>query len=108
MTPVLPPMQPHRWDVQPEEAIAIQHRLAERVERAPRPARCAIIAGVDMSTKDVARAAVVLLSYPALETLEIARAEKPLVFPYVPGLLSFREGPAVLAAFGAQPHGPIC
>jgi deoxyribonuclease V len=47
----------------------------------------------------VARAAVVLLSYPELETIEIARAEKPLVFPYVPGLLSFREGPAVLAAF---------
>jgi deoxyribonuclease V len=99
VTPVLPPTQPHRWDVQAEEAIAIQHRLAERVERAPRLGDVRIIAGVDMSAKDVARAAVVLLSYPELETLEIARAEKPLVFPYVPGLLSFREGPAVLAAF---------
>ena len=52
-----------------------------------------------MSAKDVARAAVVLLSYPDLQVLEIARAEKPLDYPYVPGLLSFREGPAILAAF---------
>lgn len=52
-----------------------------------------------MSAKDVARAAVVLLSYPDLQVIEVARAEKPLDFPYVPGLLSFREGPAILAAF---------
>jgi deoxyribonuclease V len=52
-----------------------------------------------MSATGVARAAVVLLSYPDLDVLEVARAEKPLLFPYVPGYLSFREGPAVLAAF---------
>jgi len=95
----LRPSQMHAWDVDPAQAFAIQHRLAERVERTPRLGDVRIIAGVDMSAKDVARAAVVLLSYPELETIEIARAEKPLVFPYVPGLLSFREGPAVLAAF---------
>ncbi len=93
------PILPHRWDVEPQEAIAIQHRLAARVVRTPRPGEVRLIAGVDMSAKDVARAAVVLLSYPALETVEIARAEQPLAMPYVPGLLSFREGPAVLAAF---------
>ena len=38
--------------------------------------------------------------------MEIARAEKPLVFPYVPGLLSFREGPAVLAAFDKLSRAP--
>lgn len=95
------PILPHRWDVTADEAIAVQHRLAARVERTPRLGEVRTIAGVDMSAKDVARAAVVLLSYPELETLEIARAERPLVFPYVPGLLSFREGPAVLAAFEA-------
>lgn len=100
------PILPHRWNVSPEEAFAIQHRLAERVERAPRLGEVHTIAGVDMSAKDEARAAVVLLSYPGLETLEIARAEQPLVFPYVPGLLSFREGPAVLAAFAQLSRWP--
>ncbi len=52
-----------------------------------------------MSATGVARAAVVLLTYPDMEVIEVARAEKPLDFPYVPGLLSFREGPAVMAAF---------
>jgi len=93
------PQDLHRWDVTMDEAIAIQHRLAERVERVPRLGEVRFIAGVDMSAKDVARAAVVILSYPDLETVEIARAERPLAMPYIPGLLSFREGPAVLAAF---------
>jgi deoxyribonuclease V len=89
----------HDWDVTPEEAVAIQLSLAERVvlrhpDRTPR-----VVAGVDMSASGVARAAVVLLSFPEMALLEVARAEKPLSFPYVPGLLSFREGPAVLAAF---------
>lgn len=58
------------------------------------------VAGVDVSVKtEVARAAIVVLSYPALAPLEAATAEAPLVFPYVPGLLSFREGPAILAAW---------
>lgn len=106
MSAVLPPTQPHRWDVTAEEAVAIQHRLAARVERTPRLGDVRVIAGVDMSAKDVARAAVVLLSYPELETIEIARAEQPLVFPYVPGLLTFREGPAVLAAFAQLRRRP--
>jgi deoxyribonuclease V len=89
----------HSWDVSPEEAIAIQHTLAGKVSLVPQIGDVKVIAGIDMSAKDVARAAVVILSYPELEVLEIARAEKPLVFPYVPGLLSFREGPAILAAF---------
>ena len=89
----------HDWDVTPEEAVAIQLSLAERVVLRPLDAATEVVAGVDMSASGVARAAVVLLSYPELEVLEVARAEKPLSFPYVPGLLSFREGPAVLAAF---------
>src|SRR5436305_13326796 len=95
----LRPSELHAWDVDPPQAFAIQHRLAARVERTPRLGEVRLIGGVDMSAKDVARAAVVLLSYPELETVEIARAEKPLSMPYVPGLLSFREGPAILAAF---------
>lgn len=89
----------HRWDVAPEEAKAIQLSLAGRVSLVPEVDNVKLIAGVDMSATGVARCAVVLLTYPELEPVEIVRAERPLDFPYVPGLLSFREGPAVLAAF---------
>jgi deoxyribonuclease V len=95
----LPLTNLHRWDVEPDEAAAIQLSLAAKVSLVAAIGEVSVVAGIDMSAKDVARAAVVLLSYPELELLEIARAEKPLVFPYVPGLLSFREGPAILAAF---------
>jgi deoxyribonuclease V len=77
-----------------------------RVSLVPDLGDVRFVAGVDNSATGVARCAVVILSYPELETVEIARAEKPLVFPYVPGLLSFREGPAVLAAFDKLKHWP--
>lgn len=96
----------HRWDVNPEEAIAIQLSLAARVSLTPDLGEVKYIAGVDNSATGVARCAVVVLSYPELETVEISRAEKPLVFPYVPGLLSFREGPAILAAFDKLKYEP--
>jgi deoxyribonuclease V len=97
--PNLPLTNLHRWDVTPEEAIAIQHSLRDKVSLTPDLGEVKLVAGVDISAKDVARAAVVLLSYPALEVVEVALSEKPLNFPYVPGLLSFREGPAILASF---------
>jgi deoxyribonuclease V len=97
--PNLPLSNLHRWDVSPEEAVAIQYSLREKVSLTPLPGDVSLIAGVDISAKDVARAAVVLLSYPALEVVEVALAEKPLDYPYVPGLLSFREGPAILSSF---------
>ncbi|HET9496524.1 MAG TPA: deoxyribonuclease V [Chloroflexia bacterium] len=89
----------HRWDVTPEEARAIQLSLAGRVSLVPDLPDVGVIAGVDMSATGIARCAVVLLTYPDLDLIETVRAERPLDFPYVPGLLSFREGPAVLAAF---------
>jgi deoxyribonuclease V len=94
----------HRWDVSASEAFAIQQRLRGMVslEDAPNlniPDGVRLIAGVDMSASGVARAAVVLLSFPELELIEAAVAERPLDFPYIPGLLSFREAPAILAAF---------
>jgi deoxyribonuclease V len=89
----------HKWEVSPEEAVAIQWSLAGKVSLTPEVGDVKLVAGVDMSAKDVARAAVVILSYPDLQVLEIGMAEKPLSFPYMPGLLSFREGPAILAAF---------
>jgi deoxyribonuclease V len=98
----------HRWDVSPAEAVAIQRRLAP-LARAGAPVRLEdvhTVAGIDASYREVGRAAVVVLTFPALEVVEQATATVESVFPYVPGLLSFREGPVVLAALaklGARP-----
>jgi deoxyribonuclease V len=96
----------HDWNVSPEQAIAIQLSLAEKVSLVPDLGAVRFVAGVDTSATGVARCAVVILTYPDLELVEISRAEKPLNFPYVPGLLSFREGPAVLGAFDGLRQWP--
>jgi deoxyribonuclease V len=87
----------HNWDVTPDEAIAIQQRLRPMLDQAPPIAleSAHTIAGIDASYTDVGRAAIVVLSYPDLQLIEQVTAVRESVFPYVPGLLSFREGPVV-------------
>jgi deoxyribonuclease V len=90
----------HSWDLDPKQAIELQHALRERLILIwdGRPVRR--VAGVDVSVKaGRARAAIVVLHFPDLAPLEAATAERPVPFPYIPGLLSFREGPVVLAAW---------
>jgi deoxyribonuclease V len=89
----------HSWDVSPDEAQRIQERLAPAVTEAPLPDDVETVAGVDVSIRgDTAQAAVTVLQLPDLEVIDeaIHRCEVP--FPYVPGLLSFRETPPVLPA----------
>jgi deoxyribonuclease V len=84
------------------QAIALQRRLAPRVERRDRLDEVRTVAGVDVGydeERGMARAAVVALSFPGLRPVDWAVARVPVRFPYVPGLLSFREIPAALAAF---------
>ena len=91
----------HRWDLSPSEARALQRELAARVieETTFDPAAVRAVAGVDVSIRgDVARAAVVVLRLPDLEPVDCAVHEEPVTFPYIPGLLTFREGPTVLGA----------
>lgn len=89
----------HPWQVTPAEAAAIQAGLAPLVERADRFGEVRAVAGIDVSVRGgQAVAAVVVVTLPDLAVLEIATAQRPVEFPYVPGLLSFREGPAVLDA----------
>ena len=90
----------HNWDVSIEEAIAIQERLSPLVQRANGIALDQIrtVAGIDASYHDIGRAAIVVFSFPTLEIIEQATAKRESVFPYTPGLLSFREGPVVLEA----------
>ena len=95
----------HEWDVSPAEARSIQADLAARVDLTDAISLDAIetVAGVDNTYvtregRTTAGAVVVVLTFPAMEIVETAFAWQPIAFPYVPGLLSFREAPAVLAA----------
>ncbi len=100
-------MRGHRWDVTVAEARAIQERLRDRVERRDRFGRIRRVAGADVAFGDgQAHAAVLVFAYPDLQLLETAHAMAPLTFPYVPGLLTFREGPALLKAFAALKARP--
>jgi deoxyribonuclease V len=92
----------HRWDLTPRQAIALQARFRERVVRTARIGEVRHVAGVDVGFErdgTVTRAAVAVLSFPALTLVDKVVVRRPTRFPYVPGLLSFREAPAVLAAF---------
>ncbi len=94
----------HPWDLTPREAAELQRELAWRVVRRGNPSvgRVRFIAGCDVAFDKRNRrgvGAVVLIAYPSLEVVEGATVEERVTFPYVPGLLSFRETPIVLAAF---------
>jgi deoxyribonuclease V len=103
----LTPLLNHDWDVTPAAARALQDALRGRVVLRDQLGEVRCVAGVDVGFEQdyaITRAAVVLLSFPGLELLEYAIARRPTSFPYVPGLLSFREIPTVLDAL-AQLQG---
>jgi len=90
----------HDWRVTTTEAIAIQTELAGQVSHTG-DVDHQLIAGVDISVDRVSgtgTGAVVALSYPGLEVVAVEVVTDRIEFPYVPGLLSFREAPLVLAA----------
>lgn len=79
--------------------MTLQRTLAAEVRREPLPQPIQTVAGVDVSIRgDLAQAAIVVLRFPELDVVDRAvwRAEGP--FPYIPGLLSFREMPVILPA----------
>jgi len=89
----------HSWHLTPEQALLLQKKMAGRVIQQDQPGRVTRVAGVDVCVRnDTAIAAVVVLSRPDRCVLETATAERRVTFPYVPGLLSFREGPVILDA----------
>ena len=90
------------WDVSTEEAQADQRRLASQVNRNNAiPEHPTLVAGVDMSPPDangLAVSAVAVLSLPDLKVVEVQTAKAKVSFPYIPGLLAFREAPLLLEA----------
>lgn len=97
----------HPWNVSPEQAIRIQGDLRDQVEREDRLGTVRTVAGIDLGIRnETARAAIVVLHYPDLDVLETCTLDRPVTFPYVPGLLAFREAPAILAAYARLRHQP--
>jgi deoxyribonuclease V len=97
----------HPWNVTLAEAIRLQETLRSRVIVENRLGDVQTVAGADIAVQgDLLQAAVVVLRYPELDLLEVARSEEPARFPYIPGLLAFREAPAVLAACEALQTEP--
>ena len=91
----------HGFDLSPSEARRLQQELASRVVAGPPLDLAGVrhVAGADVSTQgDMAYATVMVLDFPGLTPVEVRGIEAPLSFPYVPGLLSFRELPSVVGA----------
>ena len=91
----------HPWNVSPKEAIQIQKRYAKKVITKDTLGKVRFVAGVDVGfekNNTITCAAIAVLRFPELELHEYAIARRPTSFSYIPGLLSFREIPAVLEA----------
>jgi deoxyribonuclease V len=101
----------HSWTLSTREAATLQIELAPRIATTGAPDDVRLVAGVDISVGDrfhstPGRGAVVILSYPALVAVEQSVVQQGVSFPYVPGLLSFREIPVLLPAFQSLNRTP--
>ncbi len=91
----------HPWDLSPSEAVALQKELAGQIERTDRFGEVRHVAGIDVGFEyegRVARAAVAILRADTLVTVDQCVARRETRFPYITGLLSFREIPVILDA----------
>jgi len=100
----------HEWNLTPREAIELQKQLAfEVITEDKFDAPVKTVAGIDLgydAKTNRSRAVVVVLKFPELELIESAEAILPIQFPYVPGLLSFRETPVAIKALEKLENAP--
>ena len=107
-------MEPHNWSLSPKEAIALQKRLASEVRIQPLATRFKIIGAADISyCRHTGCLIAVILSFkwPSLDQIESVHHVCKVSFPYVPGLLSFREVPPLIEAYrkiGKKPDVLLC
>ncbi len=90
----------HEWKLSHAQAMGVQRKLALQVSRVNHIHYPRFIAGSDISrpnTQGIAQGAVVVLDYPDLNLVEVQTLAQKIEFPYIPGLLSFRESPLILA-----------
>ncbi len=93
------PIVIHQWDIPVEEAQELQRQLALKVVKEKTFGEIKLVAGIDVGFKgDEAVAGVVVLEYPEMKEVEKVSAKVAVTFPYIPGLLAFREGPAIVMA----------
>ncbi|HET6371387.1 MAG TPA: deoxyribonuclease V [Nitrospiria bacterium] len=105
------PSSLHSWEVTPREAVEIQRNLRPRLILDSNPRSIDTIAGIDVSYEAAAGrliAGVVVFRMSDLSPIESVTAVLPATFPYIPGLLSFRETPAVLLAWKKLKRRPDC
>ncbi len=99
----------HSWDLTPTEAVALQRELADRVDTTTPLGECELVAGADVSYNrfsPTCYAAVVVLRTRDWTVVETQGTVQDSPFPYIPGLLTFREAPVVLEAFRKIRHVP--
>lgn len=99
----------HSWAVSIQDAFRIQKELTGQLLFEDDPDDPVLIAGVDVAfsrTRDLLFAAIVVLDYATMEPVEVVSAAQQPVFPYVPDLLTFREGPVVIQAYEQLEHSP--
>lgn len=93
---------PQKWNYTPKEAIALQKELREQVDLQPHQGSVKLVGGSDLSFNkgsDQAQAGITLLSFPEVERVGHAAVVSTISFPYIPGLLSFREIPPLMDAW---------
>ena len=91
----------HSWDVSPQEAVQLQKQIREKIIPYGKVKSVRLVAGADVAydkKSNTTYAGVVVLRLTDLAIVETSMASCPTSFPYIPGLLSFREGPAILEA----------
>jgi deoxyribonuclease V len=99
----------HSWDLTPTEAVILQRQLADQVETRTSLTRCDLVAGADVSYdrfSNLFYGGVIVLRMDDLSIVEKQCVVREVTFPYVPGLLSFRETPVLLEAFARVESEP--